>query len=187
VIRAFVAIFPPDEVVGALVAAQAGLPAGRAVEPENLHLTLAFLGENPEPLLEDVHFALEAIRAPAFPLALAGLGLMGDARPRSLHAEVAPEPRLSALRDKVVQAARGAGLRLERTRYRPHVTLARFGAGVAPEDVERARAFAARGAGFRAGPFDAAAFHLVRSQLGRAGPTYDTLATYPLAGGRALV
>ncbi len=179
-IRAFVAIPLPPDVVGALVAAQAGLPAGRAVEPDTLHLTLAFLGERPEPVVEDVHFALEAIRAPGFALRLARLGVFGEGRPRVLFAEVDPEPQLSQLREKVVQAARGAGLRLERARYRPHVTLARFGPGLAPEDVERTHAFAARAADFRAGPFDVAEFRLIRSLLGRGGPVYDALAAYPL-------
>ena len=163
-IRAFVAIALPEDVADALLAAQAGLPAGRAVERDALHLTLAFLGEHPEPAVEDAHCALEAIRLPAFQLRLAGLGLFGEGRPKVLHAEAAPEPRLLQLREKVVQAARGAGMRLERARFRPHVTLARCNAGLAGEEAERMRAFAALGAGFRA------------------GPAYDALAVYPLQG-----
>lgn len=179
-IRAFVAIAPPEEVASALVAAQAGLPAGRAVERGALHLTLAFLGEHPEPLVEDVHYALAAIRHPVFALRLAGLGLLGEGRSQVLHAGVEPAPDLSRLREKVVQAARDAGLAFERRRYRPHVTLARFNAGLGGEEAERVRAFVARGAGFRAEPFEVGEFVLMRSWLGRAGPVYDTLAAYPL-------
>lgn len=179
-IRAFVAITPPDEVASALVAAQWGLPAGRAVERDALHLTLAFLGEHPEPVIEDVHYALAAIRQPGFELGLAGLGLLGEGRAEVLHAGVAPAPGLSRLREKVVQAARDAGLAFERRRYRPHVTLARFNGGLAGEEAERVRAFVARGAGMRAGPFEVGEFVLMRSYLGRAGPVYDTLAAYPL-------
>jgi 2'-5' RNA ligase len=185
VIRAFVALTLPDEVAGALVAAQAGMPAGRPVERENLHLTLAFLGEHPEPVVEDVHYALDAIRLPAFELRLAGMDLDSGARPRALFAEAVAEPRLGPLRDKVAQAARGAGVRLERARYRPHVTLARFNAGLTADEAERMRAFAARGAGLRAGPFEVTEFRLVRSHLGRTGPVYDALALYPLTGGGA--
>ncbi len=179
-IRAFVAIAPPEEVASALVAAQVGLPAGRPVEREALHLTLAFLGEHPEPLVEDVHYALAAIRQPGFALRLAALGLLGEGRSQVLCAGVEADPGLSRLREKVVQAARDAGLDFERRRYRPHVTLARFNAGLAGEEAERMRAFAARGAGFRAGPFAVEEFRLLRSRLGRAGPVYDTLAVYPL-------
>jgi 2'-5' RNA ligase len=178
VIRSFVAIPLPEEAVAALVAAQAGLPAGRPVEPENLHLTLAFLGEQPEPVVEDVHYALGAIRQPGFALRLAGLGMFGEAR--TLHVEVEHAPDLSRLREKVTQAARGAGIALERTRYRPHVTIARFNAGLAPDDAERMRVFAARGAGLRVGPFAVDEFRLMRSHLGRTGPIYDELAAYAL-------
>lgn len=189
-IRAFVAIALPDAAIAALIAARAGLPLGRPTPPENLHLTLAFLGEHPEPVIEDVHYALAAIRLPAFELRVAGLGVFGDGRLRVLHAEVAAGPPLGHLREKVAQAARGAGLRLERERYRPHVTLARFNPALVGEDAERMRAFAARGAGFRAGPFEAEAFRLVRSHLARSGAVHDDLAVYPLqrvAAGRSVM
>jgi RNA 2',3'-cyclic 3'-phosphodiesterase len=182
-IRAFVAIPMPEPVTHALMAAQAGLPCGRPVPAENFHITLAFLGEHPEPLIEDVHFALAGIQAPAFELRLAGLGLFGGERPHQLITEPRREPRLEHLRDKVVQAARGAGLRMERARYLPHVTLARFNNGLRGEEAEAMRAFAARGAGFRAGPFEVGEFVLFRSSLGRRGPTYEELAAYPLQAG----
>ena len=41
--------------------------------PENSHLTVAFLGEHPEPVIEDVHLALDKIRAPGFALTLSGV------------------------------------------------------------------------------------------------------------------
>ncbi len=179
-IRAFAAIALPGSVARALSAAQAGLPAGRPVAPENFHLTIAFLGEHPEPVIEDVHLALEGIRAPGFALTLSGVGLFGARRPRALYARAEPEPALGRLREKVLQAARGAGLRLPRERYRPHVTLARFNAGLRGEEAVEMRDFAARRMGFTAGPFEAGEFLLIRSTLGRSGPVYQELAAYPL-------
>lgn len=181
-IRAFVALTLPEDIVSTLVAAQAGLPAGRPVAPENLHLTLSFLGEQREPVVEDLHYALQDIRLPAFPLMLSGLDLQGSGRPRALVANVALEPPLRHLREKVMQAARGAGLRLDRSRYTPHVTLARFNQGLRLEEADRMRRFAVAGAGFRAGPFVAESFALIRSHLGRSGPIYQELARYPLEG-----
>ncbi|CAN5684322.1 RNA 2',3'-cyclic phosphodiesterase [soil metagenome] len=181
-IRAFVGLPLPDDIASRLVAAQAGLPAGRPVAFGNLHRAFAFLGEHPAPGLEDFHHALDAFRLPAFALTLAGLGLFGGARPRVLYAEARPEPALTRLRDKTLQAARSAGIRLERERFHAHVTLARLNAALTPEEAEKLRAFAARGAGLRAGPFTAARFVLFRSRLCREHPSYEEMASYPLEG-----
>jgi 2'-5' RNA ligase len=179
-IRAFVAIRPPEAVAAALVAAQAGLPAGRPVEPGTLHLTLAYLGERPEPEIEDAHYALAAIRAPGFELSLAGLGMFEQGRGRVVLAEVVPAPALVWLRDKVVQAVRGAGIAIERGRFRPHVTIARMNAAPSPEEAARLRDFVAGGAGLRIGPFSVGEYALIRSRLGRSGPAYEALASYAL-------
>lgn len=182
-IRGFVAIRPPESVAGSLIAAQAGLPAGRPVPPENLHITLAFLGEHPAPIVEDVHYAMMQIRGPAFELRLAGLALIGGTKQRVLCADVLPVPALAALQRSVRQAARGAGVALGRETYRPHVTLARLGSRLDVEDAQRMRDFAASRAAFRAGPFEVTTFVLVRSRLGRGGSAYEDLAEYPLNGG----
>lgn len=179
-IRAFVGIALPGPVVGALSAVQAGLPAGKPVAPENFHITVAFLGENPEPLLEDIHLALENIRAHASELSLSGVGLLGNRRPRVFYAGVRPEPRLSQLHAKVLQVARGTGLCIPRTRYNPHVTLARFNSGLTGELAQEMRDFAAWRMNFTAGPFHISEFLLIRSMLGRTGPVYEPLATYRL-------
>jgi len=185
-IRAFVAIALPESIVRSLTAAQTGLPSGRPVAPENFHLTVAFFGELTEPVIDDVHLALDGIRAPAFALTLSGTGLFGGARPRALYAEGRPEPALNRLREKVLQAARGAGLRLARERYRPHVTLARFNARLEGEEAIEMRDFAARRMGFTAGPFEVGEFLLIRSTLGRNGPVYQELAAYPLGVGNGV-
>lgn len=180
-IRAFVGIPLPDDVAGALEAAQAGMPAGRPVSSENFHLTLAFLGGQPEPVLEDVHHALDAIRVPAFALRIEGLGIFGGPRPRVLFADIVPEPGLSQLRRKVLRAAHEAGIDIARERFHPHVTLARFADGLRGEDAVEMQAFVARRIGLRAGPFAVDRFVLYRSHLGRAGPVYEPLAEYGLA------
>lgn len=184
-IRAFVGIPLPEEVADVLEAAQAGMPAGRVVPAENFHITIAFLGEQPRPVLEDAHDALDEVRAPGFSLRIEGLGMFGGDRPRVLFASVAPEPGLELLRRKVQRAVRGAGIDLARARFHPHVTLARFGDGLRGEAAAEMQSFVARRVGVRAGPFSVDRFVFFRSHLGRSGPTYEALAEYPLASAGA--
>lgn len=181
-IRAFVGIPLPEEVADRLEAAQAGMPAGREVPCDNFHISLAFLGEHPEPVVEEAHHALGAVRAPGFALRVEGLGMFGGTRPRVLFAEVAPDPGLTRLHRKVVRAVHEAGIELERRRFHPHVTLARFGRdGLRGQDAAEMQAFVARRVGLRAGPFEVDHFVLYRSHLGRGGAIYEPLADYPLA------
>ncbi len=179
-IRAFVGIPLPGAVVRDLTAAQAGLPAGRAVAPENFHLTLAFMGEHPEPVIEDLHLALDRITGAGFEINLAGAGLFGNKRPRVLYAGVRSGHELGRLREKVVRAAHDAGIPLARERYTPHVTLARLNSGLTPEDAAELRDFTARRAGFSTSAFPVEGFALFRSTLGRNAAIYEVLADYAL-------
>jgi RNA 2',3'-cyclic 3'-phosphodiesterase len=178
VIRAFVAIALPDPVRLDLMIVQHGLPVPRPVPPENLHLTLLFLGEVPEPVLADADLAFRRIRVPRLHVAPAGLGLFGGARPRVVFCGVAEATGLRHLHSKVAGAARGAGIAPEARRYVPHVTLAR----VAPERVDRQRLeqFVAARTGYAAPPFEAEDFRLYHSRLASAGAAYEELARYPL-------
>lgn len=179
-VRAFVGISLPDRIAAALQAQQAGLPIGRAVPPENFHITLAFLGENPMPVIEDIHYALVEVDVSAFELTLDGVGLFGGDRPRSVHASVRSQPGLTHLRTRVLDAARGAGLSFPRERFRPHVTLARLPASMSPDDAARLRTHVGARAGFLCGPFLVETFALFRSRLGRSGAAYEIMADYPL-------
>jgi 2'-5' RNA ligase len=180
--RAFIAIALPEAVLAALAPVQAALPLGRAVEPGQLHLTLAFLGERPDAEIEEAHLALEGVRAAPFELRLRGLELGGDGPPAALWARVAEDEPLRTLRARVLSALHGAGLPLERRRFRPHVTLARFGALGAAEHG-RLATYLGRWAGFPAPPFTVEAFGLWRSTLRRSGAVHEELARYPLGRG----
>ena len=151
-IRAFVGIGVPEPLAATLTAAQAGLEVGNPVPAENFHLTLAFLGEQREPVVDEMADALSGIAADTFDVVIAGLGTFGAA-PRILFAEVAVSPPLSALRKRVRRAAAECGIDLPSERFRPHVTLARMGRGLVGEDAARLHHHIARRMDWFAAPF----------------------------------
>ena len=156
------------------------LPGFKWVEPENLHLTLRFLGETPAERLPALREALAAAAAEVAPfeLVVRGAGAFPDAgAPRVLWAGVEATAALAALQRRVEEAVRGLGWEPEGTPFRPHVTLAR-----ARHPRPRADATAAlAAAGTRVwGRMAVREVVLQRSTLTPAGPVYDPLGRFPL-------
>lgn len=178
--RAFLALDLPQETRDALIRVQADLPVGRPVPCENLHLTLAFLDEQPQSVLEDLHGELQAIHAARFDLAFSGLGCFGGRWPKILFAAASPDPGLSGLRRAIAGAARRAGIALPRERFRPHVTLARFGKGLSAPEAARLGGFMQTHAGFAVPARTMAGFSLCRSTLRPQGALHEELAHYTL-------
>ena len=179
-IRAFVALPLPESVRSQLAVTQFLLPLPRPVPPANMHVTLAFLGDLSEPVLEEVDAALVRLRAPPLHLSVAGLGAFGGEAPRNVHALLTANPALEHLQARVAQAVRNAGVALQGKRFVPHVTLGRLAPGQVSA-AELAKAMGEIGA-VTSPPFTVSEFALYRSLLRRNGPVYDMLADYPLDG-----
>jgi 2'-5' RNA ligase len=179
-IRAFLGIDLPPAVRGALQVQQFLLPMPRKVEAENLHLTLVFLGDCPEPALDAAHEGFEALRERQFSLSLQGLGLFGKEKPRAAWAGVTSSPELLHLQTKVETIARRAGCPIDGRKFMPHVTLGRFQPPHAVDALRLERAIA-MGQGFRTEPWEITELTLWRSHLTGKGSHYQVLARYPLA------
>ena len=176
-IRLFVALDFPDAVRERLAGLGGGVPGARWTDPDNLHLTLRFIGEVPDDQAADIDAALATIEAPGFDLVLDGVGIYGSARAaRILWAGVERSEPLAHLQNKVESALVRCGLPAEERRFSPHVTLARL--KDAPRD--RLARFLEDRALFRAGPFHVEHFTLYRSLLGKGGAVYEALREYPL-------
>ena len=94
---------------------------GNFTRPENLHITLAFLGEQPE--WESAAEALEQVEAETGVLLLDRLDTFGRGNILGLSpTEDAPVRPLAA---SVESALRDAGFALEKRRFRAHITLCR--------------------------------------------------------------
>jgi 2'-5' RNA ligase len=175
-LRLFVGVMLPPEHNLQLSTICLGLHGAKWVDPGNFHVTLRFIGEVDEGIAADLDAALNEIRAPRFPVTVAGIGLFGsDDRARVLYAAVEKSPPLH-LHEKVEAAAARVGLLPEGRRYVPHVTLARFQRG---NPTEIARFIAANNL-FRLPEFTADRFSLVASYPSKAGAIYEEAAEYPL-------
>lgn len=189
-IRLFTALGLPEDLRTRLTALQGGIDSARWVAPQNLHITLRFIGEVAGDRAHDIVAALDAIRTGAFPVTVSGAGRFGSAdRTRALWAGVERTDALAALQEKIDRALINTGLPPEGRKYTPHVTLARFGGGRdRSRDASAGRVLQwleAQG-GFFAMPFEAREFILYESHLGRKGPDYVPVATFPFSQGAVL-
>src|SRR5215470_18417052 len=177
--RLFVALPVPDDIAEALCALQSGVPDARWVSPESFHVTLCFAGEVQGGTMRDLEEELADIEAPRFAMALAGVEQFSSGKqPRALVATVERSERLDWLQQKVSTVARNCGIEVERRKFRPHVTLARFGNGA--ETGHHIAQFMASHSTFRAGPWLAEHFALYSSRSGGGGSIYTEEAAYRL-------
>jgi 2'-5' RNA ligase len=112
-------------------AASAAAPAARIswVQPDQLHVTVRFIGEVDETRAGAITAALgSAMSTPAFDMGLVGAGAFPPrGSPRVLWAgiEAAAAEMLATVEHEVGQRLASCGLEREQRPYRPHVTLAR--------------------------------------------------------------
>jgi 2'-5' RNA ligase len=176
--RAFVGIPLDGPEADHLLDVQDRLAVVTPVPAANLHVTLAFLDDQPIDQLEMLHEELEMIRASAFEMTMKGIDLFGTAKSRCLALLVAPDPALMDLQADVARAARRAGMKIEKRRFRPHVTLSRFRDGQhTPEKIQGA---ISRGTHYDMWPVSVTEFALYRSHLSSEGAQYEVLSEYPL-------
>ena len=161
--RLFLAVNFREELSAALEETQALLKRrglrGRYAPPENLHLTLAFLGEYPDP--DRVLEVMDTVDFTPFPLFLEGFGRFGDL----WWAGLAKSEPLNALVRRLRRALAENGIPFDRKRFSPHITLVRKGVfdGKPPAvEVPRAEMTVDR-------------FSLMRSDRGKRGMIYTEL------------
>jgi 2'-5' RNA ligase len=179
--RLFTALSIPDRVAASLLLIQGGVPGARWQAREQLHLTLAFIGEADGRDAAAIDDALAAIHAPGFSLQLHGVGQFGEgrrSRSHALWAGVRANAALEHLQRKVDTAIRRVGMPTEAHKFTPHVTLARMRHPEAGKLVE----WLTHHALYTSAPFEVAAFHLYSSRLTSDGSIYRIEQSYPLEG-----
>ena len=175
--RLFVAIDPPAETREQLVGLCCGLPDARWVAPEQLHLTLCFIGEVSGAVFLDIREALTEIQAAPFALRLQGVGFFPPrGQPRVVWAGIAPSEPLAVLQRKIATRLLALDVPLENRKFAPHLTLARL-QQTPPSRVGR---YLQEHALFAAPEWAVREFVLYSSVLGRKGASHIMEQIYPL-------
>jgi 2'-5' RNA ligase len=166
----------------------------RWVQPEMAHLTLHFLGEIEPERAELVRLAMPGVIAvhQPFDLRTAAFGVFPNfRRPRVLWLGLhGPVHRLESLQQDLGRALANLDFAGTGEPYHPHITLGRVrnndGERVRlrdlPEAVKTRFVDATTGAAIAPGsqPIPVREVLLMRSHLGREGPHYETVASFPL-------
>ncbi len=125
--RLFVAIDPPQDIREQLTTICCGLPDARWIPPEQLHLTLCFIGEVNGAVFQDIREALGDINSALFSLRLQGVGFFPPrGQPRVVWAGIEKNEQLAVLQRKMVTRLFALGLEPENRKFAPHITLARL-------------------------------------------------------------
>lgn len=166
--RIFIGLWPDSETCRAIQNLQSSLAlAGRAVPPENLHVTLAFVGSCDVGRRDCVLQALRTVRERQFDLEFDELGYFERHHLFYLNPSIPPTALLT-LHKRLCRALSACRFKAPRI-FKPHVTLFR-GVQTPPSC----------GALHSSIKWSARSLHVMRSQLSEEGARYTSLREYDL-------
>jgi len=182
-LRSFIAIPLPERIKKQLGALQQNLcqavPELKPVKPENLHLTLHFLGEQTQDQLAKIASSMLSIgqKKKNFNATLEGLGFFPyQRRAKVIWLGIHPHGDLIDLHDRLAEELKQLGLAPDPRPYRPHLTIGRF--KCQPRQTAAMCPYLSHGCG----SFTIDKMTLFRSQLTAGGAIHSPLKTVDLLG-----
>jgi 2'-5' RNA ligase len=125
--RLFIAVDLPETIKQNLEAMFFGIPGARWVAPDQIHLTVRFIGDVDGNLFHDIKNVLEEIQIPPFELHMKGMGHFPPrGKPRVIWAGIERSEPLQLLRKKIDIALLKIRVEPEKRKFSPHITLARL-------------------------------------------------------------
>jgi 2'-5' RNA ligase len=188
-IRSFIAIDLPEAVldkifgVSAYFQTQTPPKALRWVAPENLHLTLKFLGDVPEDKLDTIKSLISttASRYSPFNITIQASGMFPNAqKPRVVWLGVDADPVIGDLHAALEEAMATAGISPEKRPFSPHLTIARVSRRADQDTVKDIGRTLSKFKVDSLGEFMVDRIHLYQSDLTPKGPIYTELLSAPL-------
>ena len=183
-LRSFIAVEIPSEIQAAIAHATASLkkalpkPLIRWVTPQNIHLTLKFLGDVSPANLEQLAGTLkvEAVSHDMFSMSVGGLGAFPNPRrARVIWIGLEAPPALAALQRGVDAAAAQLGYPREERPFSAHLTIGRVAQSVTVADLQHIRSALESTKVGILGTIRVQAFHIFKSDLQAGGSVYTEI------------
>lgn len=166
-------------------------PDARWVKPESLHITLKFIGEQPESVLDRIKLTLPTVIASTTQIRFRGYGFFPTPKSaRVFWIGMEAGPQLAELASTIDEKLTTLGIAKEERPYSPHLTLARGPGGSGAPQRHKGdkpnRAFQKLQEKLAAlpqpdfGTMTPQEFFLYQSRLSPKGSTYTKLERFPL-------
>ena len=146
----------------------------KIVLPENLHLTLKFLGNVEDYRIEEINYKLEKIGEEFIPFTMKCLGMGAfptERKIRVLWVGASADKNLIKLNKRIEEELEKIGF-LRENKFKEHITIARF---KSIPSLKHLRDFIDKYRESEFGEFEVNEFELIKSDLTPEGPIYTTL------------
>jgi len=149
----------------------------RIVEPQNIHVTIRFLGNLSPTMVDKVYAAMKSVEFSPFPVQLYGLGIFPSLNyPRVVWVGITQgAEQLKSIFNQLEPQIQSLGFPRDAHGFSPHLTIARVKTG---KNKQRLAEFVTKKSEYDLGTINVDCLRLKRSHLSPKGPTYSTLKEY---------
>jgi RNA 2',3'-cyclic 3'-phosphodiesterase len=144
------------------------------VAPQNIHVTIRFLGDISPAMVDKIHESLKNIKFIPFNIQIKGMGIFPNLNyPRVVWAAMTEgTEQLKSIFSQLEPQIRALGFAADQYGFSPHLTIARVRSAKNKQNLAE---FITKKAYYEFGTIRAECLRLKRSQLSPKGPTYSTL------------
>ena len=146
----------------------------KTVEPQNIHITIRFLGDISPSMVDKIHDALKNVKFTPFTVKLQGLGVFPSLNyPRVIWVGMTTgAEELKNIFSQLEPQIQKLGFAADANGFSPHLTIARVRSA---RNKQQLAELVTKKADYEFGTIKADCLRLKRSQLSPKGPTYTTL------------
>lgn len=187
-IRTFIAIPIPEPVIRYLsdlinkFQTQFSENSIKWVQPNNIHITLKFLGDISTSSLAKLDDLLQSKKFPSFNLEIDKVGAFPSIyKPRVIWVGTTTNPILMEINDHVQSVTEFINVSEERKSFSPHLTIARIKPGIRNESFETLKHLLVKNRNLSSLKFNVDKYCLFQSKLTPNGPKYSELSCFELS------